>query len=165
VPATDDYDALALFKAGTFIRLGDGTRAKFWSDGWLPGGRTVQDTVPILFSFVRHSGISVATAIQNHQWVKDIAWGLSFRAMAQYLQLWDLVDEVILSEGQPDVAIWRDSANGTFSVSSAYNLYFIANTRFACANAMWKSKAPMKCKFFMWLAVHRRCLTADNLQK
>jgi hypothetical protein len=23
----------------------------------------------------------------------------------------------------------------------------------------------MKCKFFMWLAVHRRCLTADNLER
>jgi hypothetical protein len=26
-------------------------------------------------------------------------------------------------------------------------------------------KAPMKCRLFMWLVVHRRCLTANNHQK
>lgn len=55
--------------------------------------------------------------------------------------------------------------DGIFSVKSAYQLFFLANTKFACAKPIWKSKAPMKCKFFMWLAVHRRCLTADNLAR
>jgi hypothetical protein len=44
-------------------------------------------------------------------------------------------------------------------------MFFMASAKFACAKPIWKSKAPMKCKFFMWLVVHRRCLTADNLQK
>jgi hypothetical protein len=66
---------------------------------------------------------------------------------------------------QPDVAFWRGAKDRAFSVKSAYRLYFMATTRFACAKAIWKSKAPMKCKFFMWLAVHRRCLTADNLER
>jgi hypothetical protein len=64
-----------------------------------------------------------------------------------------------------DEAVWRRTANGVFTVKSAYNMFFLANVKFACAKPIWKSKAPMKCKFFMWLAVHRRCLTADNLQR
>jgi hypothetical protein len=39
------------------------------------------------------------------------------------------------------------------------------NYDFACVKPIWKSKAPMRCKFFMWLTVHRRCLTADNLAR
>jgi hypothetical protein len=68
-------------------------------------------------------------------------------------------------EGQPDKLIWHCSADGVFTVKSAYNLYFMTNTIFACAKPIWRSKAPMKCKFFMWLVVHKRCLTADILEK
>ena len=44
-------------------------------------------------------------------------------------------------------------------------MFFLGNTRFACHKPIWKSKAPPRCKFFMWLAVHGRCLTADNLER
>jgi hypothetical protein len=124
----------------------------------------VQDIVPVLFSFVRDSGISVAAALDHRRWVRDIRGGLSSQAFAQYLRLWDLVEPIVLNSGY-DEAIWQCTTNGRFSVSSAYQLYFIANSRFACAKAIWKSKAPMNCKFFMWLVVHKRCLTADNLQR
>jgi hypothetical protein len=88
VPAEDDQDALALFKAGAFIQLGNGQRTKFWTNNWLPGGRSVQDIVPVLFSFVRDSGISVAAALDHRRWVRDIRGGLSSQAFAQYLRLW-----------------------------------------------------------------------------
>ena len=121
--------------------------------------------VPILFTFVRDSGITVATALSNHRWVRDIQGGISTQAMAEYLKLWDMVADTQLAPGQADAAVWRCTKDGVFSVKSAYQLYFMANTSFACAKPIWKSKAPMKCKFFMWLVVHRRCLTADNLAR
>jgi hypothetical protein len=64
-----------------------------------------------------------------------------------------------------DELIWRFSEDGKYSTSNAYMLFFAANIPFPCADAIWKSKAPPRCKFFMWLAVHQRCLTADNLQR
>lgn len=76
IPLADDQYALELFKDGAFVRLGDGRRAKFWVDSWLPGGRTIQDVVPILFSFIRNSGITVATALFNNRWVRDIQGGI-----------------------------------------------------------------------------------------
>jgi hypothetical protein len=121
--------------------------------------------MPILFTFVRDSGIMVANAMSNHRWVRDIQGGISPQAMVEYLKLWDMVADTQLSPGQIDAAIWRCTKDGEFSVKSAYQLFFMAKTSFACAKPIWKSKAPMKCKFFMWLAVHRRCLTADNLAR
>lgn len=47
------------------------------------------DLVPVLFSFVRDPGISVATALDR--WVKDIKGGLSPQALSEYLKLWDVV--------------------------------------------------------------------------
>lgn len=97
IPVADDQDALELFKAGSFIRLGDGSTAKFWCDAWLPGGKTVLELVPILFSFVCASNITVAAALHNRRWVRDISGGLSSPAIAQYLHLWDMVEGVVLS--------------------------------------------------------------------
>jgi hypothetical protein len=36
IPAEDDPEALALFRAATVVQLGDGKIAKFWTDNWLP---------------------------------------------------------------------------------------------------------------------------------
>jgi hypothetical protein len=30
---------------------------------------------------------------------------------------------------------------------------------------VWKSWAPPKCKFFIWLAINNKCWTADMLKK
>lgn len=42
--------------------------------------------------------------------------------------------------------------------------YFINSERFACDRSIWKASAPLKCKYFLWLAVRRRCWTADRLE-
>jgi hypothetical protein len=39
----------------------------FWCDSWLPGGLSLQDMFPALFSFAGRSEISVADAIQNRR--------------------------------------------------------------------------------------------------
>ncbi|KAG2659113.1 hypothetical protein PVAP13_1KG333200 [Panicum virgatum] len=42
---------------------------------------------------------------------------------------------------------------------------FIGSTHFRPWERIWKSWAPGKCKFFMWLAAHNRCWTADRLAR
>lgn len=81
-------------------------------------------------------------------------------ALAQYLQLWDMVAAITLDESQQDAVVWRFETGDEFSTSSAYHLFFAPNQDFGC-----ESKAPPRLKFFMWLVVHGRCLTADNLER
>jgi hypothetical protein len=87
------------------------------------------------------------------------------QAMAQYLMIWDIMHTTNLSPEMHDQPLWRLTEDRQFSASSAYKMFFMASVNFACAKPIWKSKAPPRCKFFMWLVVHRRCLTADNLQR
>jgi hypothetical protein len=151
--------------SASFVELGNGKRAKFWTDRWLPCHRSIMEAFPILASYVRVSGISVAEALVGNRWIRDVRGGVSTQAINQYLHLWDLTSSVHLVATSEDRLIWRHTEDGQFSTSSAYSLFFAANTRFPCASEIWKSKAPACCKFFMWLVVHKRCLTADNLQK
>lgn len=56
-------------------------------------------------------------------------------------------------------------ASGLYFSRSAYKAFFFGSTIFACKDALWTSWAPLKCKIFLWLAIRRRCWTADRLQR
>ena len=81
-----------------------------------------------------------------------------------YFELWDLLG-VVLQEGIPDRHIWRLSASGEYTAKSAYDALFEGALSFAPYERIWKSWAPPKCRFFMWLVAHNRCWTADRLAR
>jgi hypothetical protein len=60
---------------------------------------------------------------------------------------------------------YGDSASGQFSTKLAYRTLLQGVTYFEPAERVWKSWAPSKCKFFMWLVEHNRCWTSDKLAK
>ena len=155
----------AIFDVACRMTLGDGARAKFWTDNWLLNRRSIATMAPALYSFVRDKGRPVREALHNRCWIRDITGGISLVAIAQYLQVWDLVQETTLAPDSHDRLVWKLTSDGQFSVMSAYKRFFMGNTRFACSRPIWKSKAPPRCKFFMWVAGHRKCLTADNLER
>ena len=69
---------------------------------------------------------------------------------------------------QPEVEdrhIWRLSSNGQYSAKSAYDGFFLGSTLFGPWERIWKSWAPPKCRFFMWLVAHNKCWTADRLAR
>ena len=77
----------------------------------------------------------------------------------------DLLEEVQLLSGVPDKHQWRFSASGQYSSKSAYEALFIGAVHFEPWELIWKSWAPKKCQFFIWLAVHKRSWTADRLAR
>jgi hypothetical protein len=54
-------------------------------------------------------------------------------------------------------------ATGKFSSKSAYMAMFQGSISFQPAERIWKSRAPNKCKLFIWLVEHDRCWTVDRL--
>ena len=74
----------------------------------------------------------------------------------------------IFFELQPDLEdthIWQFSNTGTFSTKSAYEALFTGAILFAPWERIWHSWAPGKCRFFMWTVAHKKCWTADRLEK
>jgi len=104
----------------------------------------------------------VAEALENNAWVSDIQGGLSMIGLLEYLHLWDGLREVALSQDD-DQHIWRFDASGTYSAKSTYQAFFYGSVTFEPWQHLWKTWAPERCKFFIWLAIKNRCWTADQL--
>lgn len=55
LPAKKEKVVTAMFDASCVVRLGEGTSAKFWKDGWLSVG-PLYSAMPNLFKTIRRSG-------------------------------------------------------------------------------------------------------------
>ncbi|KAJ3707671.1 hypothetical protein LUZ61_011376 [Rhynchospora tenuis] len=60
-------------------------------------------------------------------------------------------------------AIWKWTANGIFSSSSAYGVLSNTGTISKFHHALWKVKSPPRVKIFLWLLLQDRLLTQQNL--
>jgi len=72
---------------------------------------------------------------------------------------------VELNESSPDKHVWSLTSSGQYTAKSAYTALFNGAIAFEPFERIWKTWAPPKCRFFMWLVAHNRCWTADRLAK
>jgi hypothetical protein len=108
---------------------------------------------------------TVAQAPDSWRWVADIRGALTVEVLREYLFIWGLVDDLVLQPTVPDQHKWKLSITGTYSSRSAYNAFFLGSIRFTPWKRIWRSWAPLWCKFFVWLAINNQCWTADRLAK
>ena len=100
---------------------------------------------------------TVNEALQDNLWVSDIRNALGWRGLAQYLEVWDLIAGVNLTNFE-DIHRWKPDASGLFSTRSAYRSYIVGSITFEPWKRLWKSSAPGKCKTFVWLALRNRSI-------
>jgi hypothetical protein len=61
------------------------------------------------------------------------------------------VEGLAVTAGVPDVFRWNWGAKETYSTKSCYLGMFHGSVAMAGALQVWKSRAPAKCRFFLWL--------------
>jgi hypothetical protein len=155
-----------IFDASTFMVLGDGASALFWEDKWLDGC-SIQDIAPDLFALIPRrprKRRTVREALVERSWITDITGALSALALWQYVQVWIRLRSVQLSE-EPDRLVWRWTTNGQYTSKSCYNALFEGALVSSSWRLNWKSWAPPRVKFFIWLACLDRCWTAERLAR
>ncbi|KAM0870913.1 hypothetical protein ACQ4PT_039753 [Festuca glaucescens] len=160
-------DAKALFHASVRIEVGMGERTLFWDDPWLDG-QSVGSIALAVLALVRPGVINSRTVQQGHNnaaWVRDIVGPLSIDAVVQFLRLWPVVQGLVLSDGEQDRFHWKFESSASFSTRSSYLACFAGRTALPAARQIWYSFAPLKYRFFSWLAVQDRCWTSDRLQR
>ncbi|TVU42251.1 hypothetical protein EJB05_08645, partial [Eragrostis curvula] len=66
---------------------------------------------------------------------------------------------------KPDKFIWKWSSDGNYNTAFAYKAFFHGQEIMRGGKELWKAKAPLKHKFFFWLALYKRCWTSQRLQR
>jgi hypothetical protein len=110
-------------------------------------------------------GRTVADGCLDHNWARDIRGELSVEAIRGYLNLWGTIQAVPRADGADNSFHWKWTTDGSFSSKSAYLTLFHGTTALPGAANVWNSFAPLKFKLHAWLALRRRCWTADRRRK
>jgi len=71
----DEVD-VALFATATRVTVNNGRTATFWWSSWLDG-KTPTLLFPLLFQHSKRKNRKVAEALQNEQWIHDVAYNLT----------------------------------------------------------------------------------------
>jgi hypothetical protein len=117
MPLPCEETDMQLFAACTQISVGNGQTANFWKDIWL-NGMAPAELASLLYRLARRKSISVANAISNGRWLRDLSRISNEEEVHQFLQLWTKIDEVQLNDNS-DAIKWLPCANGQYSAKSA----------------------------------------------
>jgi hypothetical protein len=105
----------------------------------------------------------VHLSLQNNHWLAILNPITMISEIDELVRLGSRLQEVMLLENTPDDIHWKWTPNGEYSAKSAYEAQFqgmITNINFT---PLWKAQAEPKHRFFGWLILHQRTLTAENL--
>lgn len=157
---------MAIPDAAICYTVGNGDRARFWTDRWLDGAKVAEiaPNVVCMVSRRRAAACSVREGLSG-QWLRDCGPDMSTEALPEFFLLWQRLANFHLDPEREDLPLWRWSPDGRYSTKSAYGAFFAGQVRAPISDEIWLSRAPYSCKFFAWLAAKNRCWTADRLQR
>jgi hypothetical protein len=125
----------------------------------------VQELAPALFDLVptrRKNTRKVSEALQHNGWLSDIAGTLDQEAARQCVQLWLALGEIHLQPDISDSLSWKGAKSGGYTAKDTYRLLCLGGVKFSLHRPIWRARAPLKCKIFLWLASLNRLWTADR---
>jgi hypothetical protein len=82
----------------------------------------------------------------------------------EFTMLFMALSNVTLND-QQDIISWRWTPDGKYTVASVYAYQFRGAISLFPTGIIWKAISKPKCKFFVWLTLHDRVLTAHNMIK
>lgn len=111
-----------LFRVSTVVTLGNGEKASFWQSSWLDG-QAPMDRFPDLFKWAWRKNKSVKEELINQNWTRGLWRIQTVDEMASFVELWDIVQNVQLTDEQ-DKVNWRWTTDGAYTAKSAYAVQF-----------------------------------------
>jgi hypothetical protein len=118
-----------------------------------------------LFQHSKQKNRSVADAVHNENWIRDIMHAMTPALLIQYVMLWILIDAIPFNpeDASEEEIVWCRTVNDEYSARSTYDLQFEGSQLSAFTSIVWKVWAPSRCNFFIWLMLQNRIWIADRL--
>jgi hypothetical protein len=150
-----------LFFCSTVITIGNGKNTPFWEARWL-NGLAPKELPSNLFKAARFKSRSVHTELKNSNWIRNLQDINTFELLEEFTMLFLALNPVTLSQ-ENDSIKWNWTPDGRYSVASTYECQFLGSFSKFPAPEIWKASSDPKAKFFAWLVMHNRVLTAENM--
>jgi hypothetical protein len=153
-----------LFKWGASFTIGNGKLCRFWEDCWL-------HEVPLkilygdLYQLVRDPNVFVNECWNNGSWFVDFKRCLSAYDYDRWLGLLNMLNDCALTDNRADVVHWALDKKKQFTTKSLYRLLTDRGVSSRVAGYIWRSKVPLKIKFFLWQILNNKLQVAVNLVK
>jgi len=110
--------------------------------------------------------MTVRQKLHNGNWIRALRAHITTTTQLQeFVGLWTRLQNVQLQPDVQDTIIWKWTAEGAYSTSSAYMIQFRGSHRKFQHELIWKARLENKCKIHAWILMHDKILAADNLQK
>jgi hypothetical protein len=121
----------------------------------------------LLFTKSRKKKRSVASALHDNTWMRDLNHRVGFTAehLTQFVTVWSLIATTVLHLDREDTIVWTRTSHGLYNTSSAYRAQFTDCPATPDLASIWKAWVPPKCKFFAWLILQDRVWTCDRLAR
>lgn len=121
LPSRPEKSVAAMAAVSITVNIGNGASARLWTDSWASVGPLCH-YAPNLYAAISRARKkrTIKDGIFQHRWARDIVGALTTQVLVQYLRVWSLLREVILDPLQEDRFVWRWTADGKYSASSAY---------------------------------------------
>jgi hypothetical protein len=159
----EDVTVRQLFFYSTHVWVGNDKNTPFWEARCFEG-IAPKDLAPNLFKIARYKRRSVRKEFYNDNWIRNLGNIDLEILIEEFTKLFMTLSNVTLND-QQDIISWRWTPDGKYIVASAYACQFRGAITLFPAGMIWKDISEPKCKFFVWLTLHDRVLTAHNMIK
>lgn len=151
-----------LFDASTKIIIGDGRKARFWTPKWL-NGQAVMDLAPNLSKLLHRKSKTVREGISDANWIRQLRRINSAEQFDEFIALWLADRHLTLHETNQDDISWVWTVSGEYAAESAYEAQFRGSFNTYNHYIIWRANTENRCKFFSWLLIQNKVLSADKL--
>lgn len=138
----------------------DGENTKFLSDCWHPNGRlTDWINSDILEDLCANIDCKVAEIIEDNDWLYPDVMDDSM------MQIVNNLKEVEYDSSVSDIAVWKPSSSGEFTMKDTYNYLGGERSKIPWQSLVWFKSHVLRHSFITWLGLHGRLKTKDKMVK
>ncbi|XP_057747786.1 uncharacterized protein LOC130966983 [Arachis stenosperma] len=144
------------FKTNLIWRLGDGNKALFWKEQWIPGFTNLKEVALTNLEEDKLNEKVVDYVNENGDW----DWEALNRVLPEeVIDILYTIKAPNLQIGEDSIS-WMSCPNGVFSIKSAYETFYIEDgEEQSLYKQIWKAKLPQRLRSFCWLFTHEALLT------
>jgi zinc-binding in reverse transcriptase len=143
--------------------VGNGSSVNFWLDTWV-NDFPLSLQYPLVYAKTKSAKPSVRDVWNNGNIKLNLCRGASTTMRHEKRQIITLLNSVQFTP-ELDSAIWMWESAGYYSIKSMYNFLCFGGVKTNLPTSVWALKIPLKNKLFLWMVLHNKILTKDNLIK